>query len=73
MSNTIIRDNMFFSESDIAVWALLDLEQGLDLLLTNRFQEVDLTQINIIVSVENERRTAVVERAYPTKIPSGTR
>lgn len=67
LSNTIIRDNMFFSESDIAVWALLDLEQGLDLLLTNRFQEVDLTQINIIVSVENERRTAVVERAIPQK------
>ncbi|NLM41766.1 MAG: hypothetical protein GX199_05600 [Firmicutes bacterium] len=61
----MIRENLFYSDSDIAVWSLVDLVSGLELLLTNNLQAVDLQQIKIEVEVSRERKTATIEKATP--------
>lgn len=62
----MIRENLFYSDSDIAVWCLVDLESGLELLMHNNLQAVDLQQIKIEVEISRERKTATIERATPS-------
>jgi len=62
----MIRENLFYSDSDIAVWCLVDLLSGLELLLGNNLQAVDLQQVKIEVEVSRERKTATIERATPS-------
>lgn len=66
-SQRMIRENLFYSDSDIAVWSLTDLLAGLELLMDNSLQEVDLQQIKVEVEVSQERKTAVIETAAPSK------
>lgn len=63
--NPVVRENMFYSDSDIAVWALSDLSEGLDLLVANNLQEVNLSQINTIITIDESRKTASIEKAIP--------
>ena len=65
LSQRMIRENLFYSDSDIAVWSLTDLLEGLELLNNNNLQEVDLNRIQIEVEVAQERKTAVIEKAAP--------
>lgn len=62
----MIRENLFYSDSDIAVWSLVDLQSGLELLVDNNLQAVDLQQIKIEVEVSAERKTATIEKATPS-------
>lgn len=62
----MIRENLFYSDSDIAVWALVDLLSGLELLVGNNLQPVDLQQVKIEVEVSKERKTATIEKATPS-------
>lgn len=62
----IIRENMFYSDSDIAVWALSDLNEGLELLIANDLQDVTLSGINTKITIEEVRKTASIEKAIPT-------
>ncbi len=61
----MIRENLFYSDSDIAVWSLTDLLSGLELLANNNLQEVDLQDVRIEVEVSQERKTATIEKAVP--------
>lgn len=63
----IIRENMFYSDSDIAVWSLSDLMDGLEVLMGNNLQSIDLKEINVSIVVENTRRTAEIEKAIPRR------
>jgi len=63
----IIRENMFYSDSDIAVWSLSDLSEGLEVLAGNNLQHIDLKGINVSITVDNSRRTAEIEKAIPRK------
>lgn len=63
----IIRENLFYSDTDIAVWSLTDLLSGLELLVNNSLQDVDLEHVNIDVEVARERKTATIEAARPNK------
>lgn len=67
LPNRIIRENMYFSESDIAVWTLYDLIEGLELLIHNRFQAVELSNVEVDVEVERKRNTATIEKAVPVQ------
>ncbi|HKM43534.1 MAG TPA: SpoIVB peptidase S55 domain-containing protein [Limnochordia bacterium] len=62
----MIRENLFYSDSDIAVWSLTDLLSGLELLANNNLQEVDLQEVRIEVEVAQERKTARIEKAVPS-------
>ncbi len=64
-ANRVIRDNMHFSDSDIAVWTLVDLMEGMELFIHNALQEVNLSQIEVDIDIERDRRTAAIEKATP--------
>lgn len=59
----VTRDNLFFSSQDIAVTALGELLHAVQTLLTNELSAVQLTSLSLTVLVDEERRTARVERA----------
>ena len=63
--NPIIRENMFYSDTDIAVWALSDLSEGIDLITSNTLQHVELEKINTEIVIKDERKTAEIEKAIP--------
>ena len=61
----MIRENLFYSDSDIAVWSLTDLLSGLELLVNNNLQEVDLQEVRIEMEINQGRKTATIERRCP--------
>lgn len=65
LRNPIVRENMFYSSGDIAAWALSDLSEGLELLMGNNLQRIDLNKIEAKFNIENVRRTAEIEKAIP--------
>lgn len=67
LSQRMIRENLFYSDTDIAVWSLTDLLAGLELLVNNSLQRVDLRHVQVDVEVAQERRTATIEAASPNK------
>jgi len=67
LSQRMIRENLFFSDTDIAVWSLTDLLAGLELLLNNSVQEVELQHVQVDVEIAQERKTATIESAAPNR------
>lgn len=63
--NPVVRENMFYSDSDIAVWSLSDLSEGIDIITDNTLQEVEIEKIKTHIVVENIRKTAEIEQAIP--------
>lgn len=61
----MIRENLYYSDSDIAVWSLIDLNYGLELLANNSLQEIELSQITVVIELAEERQTASIEKAVP--------
>ncbi|NLA58044.1 MAG: hypothetical protein GX855_03955, partial [Firmicutes bacterium] len=66
LSGPIVRDNMFYNSLDISAVSLAELLETLQLLVNNEFQEVKVNTVEITAQVEEERRTAVIEKATPT-------
>ncbi|HHV93848.1 MAG TPA: hypothetical protein GXX47_04830 [Firmicutes bacterium] len=62
----IVRDNMFYSPLDISAVSLAELLETLQILVNNEFQEVKVKTLEVTAQVEQERRTAVIEKATPT-------
>lgn len=61
----MIRENLFYSDSDIAVWSLTDLMDGLEILANNNLQEIELSNVEVEMEIVQERRTASIEKAVP--------
>lgn len=61
----IVRDNMYYSHSDIAATSLIEFLIGLEAIVTNEFQDVRITDIRLDVEVEEERWTARIVQAVP--------
>lgn len=57
------RRNLFFSSVDIAAVALSELYEALDLVLNNEFKEVEISEVSASIMVEQQRRTAKIEKA----------
>ncbi len=57
------RRNLFFSSVDIAAVALGELYEALDLVFHNEFEEVDISEVSASIMVEEQRRTAKIEKA----------
>lgn len=62
----MIRENLFYSDTDIAVWSLTDLLSGLELLVDNTLQDVNLEHLKIEMEISSERKTATIEKATPS-------
>lgn len=61
----IVRDNMYYSHSDIAATSLIEFLIGLEAVVSNEFEKVRLTNIRLDVEVEEERWTARIVQAVP--------
>lgn len=59
----VTRENMFYSDSDIAAVSLLEASEVLNMIVNNVYQEADLEEITLKVDVEERRRTATVQKA----------
>lgn len=67
LSQRMIRENLFYSDTDIAVWSLTDLLYGLELLVTNSLQEITLEHVQIDLEISEGRKTATIESANPSR------
>ena len=69
------RDNVYYSRLDISARLMGDLLDTLQALAYNRFRDIDLTDIQVTVQVEQARRTSSIVRARPLQDrvqPGGT-
>lgn len=63
----IVRDNMYYSHSDIAATSLTEFLTGLEAVVSNEFEDVQITSIRLDVEVEKERWTARIVEANPVQ------
>lgn len=61
----LLRTNLTFSESDAAGAGLFELLDALRALVNNPYEDVDITDIDVSLDVEEERRIALIESARP--------
>ena len=62
-SGTYSRDNVYYSRLDISARLLGDFLDTLQALAYNRFRDIELTDVQLTVQVEQARRTATIVRA----------
>lgn len=65
LTEPLVRDNIFFSNSDVSAAALGELLLSLQRLLGNEFSPVTLSSIKLAAEIGEERETARIERAVP--------
>jgi len=57
------RENMFYSPNDVAAVSLVEIIEGLDMILNNEYKAVDLTEIKVEIEVGSQEKTARIEKA----------
>ena len=65
MPRALVRENVFYSSSDIAAASLSELLVASELLQENEFQDPVIQEVSVDIEVESTRRTARIERAEP--------
>lgn len=59
----LFRENMYYSPDDIAVQAITEIPEIIDLVVNNYFEMVNLTEININIKIDNKKKIGRVEEA----------
>jgi len=57
----VCRKNMYYSPNDIAIQAITEIPEIIDLIINNYFETVNLTQINIDIRIDNKRKIGKIE------------
>lgn len=57
----LYRQNMYYSSNDIAIQAITEIPEIIDLIINNYFETVNLTQINIDIRIDNKRKIGKIE------------
>ena len=57
----LFRKNMYYDSDDIAVQAITEIPEIIDLVVNNYFEIVDLTAINIDIRIDNEKKIGKIE------------
>jgi len=57
----LFRKNMYYSSDDIAIQAISEIPEIIDLIVNNYFEIVDLTAINIDIKIDNKKKIGRVE------------
>jgi len=57
----LFRKNLYYSSDDIAVQAISEIPEIIDLIVNNYFEIVDLTAINIDIKIDNKKKIGRVE------------
>jgi len=62
----LVRDNMYYSEFDVAALSLVELMEAVNLVVHNRFVPVTITRIQVVADIQERRWTAHIEEAQPS-------
>jgi hypothetical protein len=57
----LFRENMYYDSDDIAVQAITEIPEIIDLVVNNYFEMVDLTAININIKIDNKKQIGSIE------------
>lgn len=57
----LIRKNMYYSSDDIAIQAIIEIPEIIDLIVNNYFEMVNLTEINIDIKIDNKKKIGKIE------------
>jgi len=57
----LFRKNMYYSSDDIAIQAITEIPEIIDLIANNYFEIVDLTAINIDIKIDNKKKIGRIE------------
>lgn len=60
---TIKRDNMFYTAGSIGELAVAELHEAMTVLFDNQYNDIDITDIKVNISVDSERKTAAITQA----------
>jgi hypothetical protein len=57
----LTRKNMYYSSDDIAIQAITEIPEIIDLIVNNYFEMVNLTEINIDIKIDNKKKIGKIE------------
>jgi len=57
----LFRKNMYYSPDDIAIQAITEMPEIIDLIVNNYFEMVNLTEINIDIKIDNKKKIGKIE------------
>ena len=57
----LFRKNMYYSSDDIAIQAITEIPEIIDLIVNNYFEMVNLTEINIDIKIDNKKKIGKIE------------
>jgi len=57
----LLRKNMYYSSDDIAIQAVTEMPEIIDLIVNNYFETVNLTEINIDIKIDNKKKIGKIE------------
>ena len=57
----LFRKNMYYSSDDIAIRAITEIPEIIDLIVNNYFEIVNLTEINIDIKIDNKKKIGRIE------------
>ena len=57
----LFRKNMYYSSDDIAIQAITEMPEIIDLIVNNYFEMVNLTEINIDIKIDNKKKIGKIE------------
>jgi hypothetical protein len=57
----LLRKNMYYSSDDIALQAITEIPEIIDLIVNNYFEIVDLTAINIDIKIDSKKKIGRIE------------
>lgn len=57
----LIRKNMYYSSDDIAIQAITEIPEIIDLIVNNYFEMISLTEINIDIKIDNKKKIGKIE------------
>jgi hypothetical protein len=57
----LFRKNMYYSSDDIAIQAITEIPEIIDLIVNNYFEIVSLTEINIDIKIDNKKKIGRIE------------
>ena len=63
----IKRDNMFYTSGNIAELVVSELHEALTVLADNQYQQVDIMDVKVDVTVDSDRKTAAIREARAAK------
>jgi len=57
----LFRKNMYYSSDDIAIRAITEIPEIIDLIVNNYFEIVNLTEVNIDIKIDNKKKIGRIE------------